>query len=87
MGRQTNWRKLTLARQESSCQFAKLSTVAVLWIWIYLDQHSFGCLGSGSVSVLGMRIRIHEYGFDQNLQVNLVFCPSKRLLYIHMYVF
>jgi hypothetical protein len=62
---------------------------AVLWIRIRIhkEPHSFGCLGSGSV--LGMGIRIQEHGrkIDQKLQINLVFCLSKRLLYRLKYVF
>ncbi len=61
----------------------------MLWIriWIHLDPHSFDFLypdpdpywecGSGSG-----RMEI-----DQNLQIKLVFCLSKRLLYLRMYVF
>ncbi len=59
---------------------------SVLWIRIHLDPHSIGCLGSGSV--LGTLIRIQELvEIDQNLQINLVFCLSKKLLYLRMYVF
>jgi hypothetical protein len=36
-----------------------LSTVLWIPIWIYMDPHSFGC--PGSVSILGMRIRIQEH--------------------------
>jgi hypothetical protein len=43
------------------------------------DLRSFGCPGSGSE--LGMRIR------DQNLHICLVFCLSKRLLYLCRYAF
>ncbi len=39
------------------------SQAAVWWIriWLHVDPHSFGCLGSGSGSVLGMRIRIQKH--------------------------
>ncbi len=57
----------------------------VLWIRIriHLDPHSFGSLGSGSGSVLGIRIRIQKHGNWPNFTNNLVFCLSKRLLYLH----
>jgi hypothetical protein len=39
------------------------------------NPHSFACLGSGSNSM----------EIDQNLQINLVSCLSKRLLYLRWY--
>ncbi len=49
------------------------------------NPHSFGCPGSGSV--LGMRIRIQEHENRLKLQINLVSCLWKRLVYIRTYVF
>jgi hypothetical protein len=60
---------------------------SVLWIWvqIHLDPHSFGCLW--------IRIRIGIADPDPGarkltkfLQTNLVFCLSKRFLFLCMYV-
>ncbi len=49
------------------------------------DPHSFGCSASGSV--LGMRIRIQDHGHWPKLNINLIFCLSKRLLYLRKYTF
>ncbi len=54
-------------------------------IRILLDPHSFGCLGSGSV--LGMRIRIQELGNWPTFTNKPGFLPLKRLLYLHRCVF
>jgi hypothetical protein len=55
------------------------------WIQNSMDPLSFGCPGSGLV--LGIQIRIQEHGNVPKLQINLVFCLLKRLLYLGRYVF
>ncbi len=54
----------------------KMGFILVFWIWIRIhqDPHSFGCLGSGSRSM----------EIYQNLQINLVFCLSERLLSLYV---
>jgi hypothetical protein len=61
-----------------------IRTQAVLWIRIHLDlavldpDPYWECVpGSGS--------RSKE--IDQNLQINLVFCLSKMLFYLRLYIF
>ncbi len=49
---------------------------AVLWIRIHLDPHSFGCLASGSV--LRMRIRIQQHGNLPKFKNKPGFLPFKK---------
>jgi hypothetical protein len=49
------------------------------------DALSFGCPGSGSLLECGTGSRSME--ITKNLQLKLVSCLSKRLLYFRIYVF
>jgi hypothetical protein len=52
--------------------------LAVLWIRILMDPHSFGCPGSRSGSVLAMRIRPQEHGNWPKFTNIPVFLPFKK---------
>jgi hypothetical protein len=49
----------------------------------YMNQ----CCGSGSALIWLSLIRIRSMEIDQNKQTTLFYCLSKRLLYLHMYIF